>query len=803
MGDTTHVADRRLTLILVACMAAALEAGCGSSVTTTTTAPAGVSRCVVSIAAPNSTVPAAGGVGRVTVATDRECAWTATSDAGWLSITSAASGQGEGFVDFRAAANPDPVARRAALTLNEQRAEVSQAGADCVVTLSAAGATIALAGGSGTIGVVASSPLCTWTASADVPWISISSATGKGSASVPFTVSATTGPPRAGTVTVAGQQFSVTQGQAQGCEYVIHPQTQLFGAAGGNGTINLVTGSGCPWVSGVNVPWIRITQGASGAGPGTVTFSVDPTTGPARAGTVLVAGSPFTVEQTPGCSYQVSPTTLSVSASGGPGTIGVTAAPGCPWTAASGAPWITITAGASGSGDGTVTFQAQGTTGPARAGTLTVANQTITVNQSPGCSFSISPESQSFTPSGGTGEVAVTGAAGCAWSATSNAPWLTITQGSSGSGNGTVRFSVAGNSGTPRSGTLTIAGRTFTVNQGQTCAFTLSPNSTSVPAAGGSRTFNVQTGEGCSWTATSNAPWITIGQGGSGSGNATVRIDVAANSGAPRNGTVTVAGVAFTVQQESGCSSSLSANSTNVPLGGGSGSVGVQTTAGCGWTAASGAPWLTITGGASGAGNGTVNFTAAANTGPARSGTLTIAGQTFTVNQAGVCTFGISPQQQPVGAAGGSANVGVTAAAGCTWTSASNANWITVTQGASGTGNGNVALSVASTAGPARNGTVTIAGLTFTVQQASGCTFTLSPTSRQHNANGGDNSFNVATNSACPWKAVSDVPWIRIEDGADTGNGRVEYDVERNNGPARKGTITVGNAVFTVTQSGS
>jgi hypothetical protein len=113
-------------------------------------------------------------------------------------------------------------------------------------------------------------------------------------------------------------------------------------------------------------------------------------------------------------------------------------------------------------------------------------------------------------------------------------------------------------------------------------------------------------------------------------------------------------------------------------------------------------------------------------------------------------------------------------------------------------------LSVASTTGPARNGTVTIAGLTFTVQQASGCAFTLSPTSRNHNANGGDNSFSVSTASGCSWKAVSDVPWIDIKgSGADTGNGKVEYDVDRNTGAARKGTITVGTAVFTVTQSGS
>jgi hypothetical protein len=44
---------------------------------------------------------------------------------------------------------------------------------------------------------------------------------------------------------------------------------------------------------------------------------------------------------------------------------------------------------------------------------------------------------------------------------------------------------------------------------------------------------------------------------------------------------------------------------------------------------------LTITSGASGSGNGTVAFSIAANTGPARTGTLTIAGSTFTVSQAG------------------------------------------------------------------------------------------------------------------------------------------------------------------------
>jgi hypothetical protein len=40
-----------------------------------------------------------------------------------------------------------------------------------------------------------------------------------------------------------------------------------------------------------------------------------------------------------------------------------------------------------------------------------------------------------------------------------------VTSGSAGSGNGTVRFNVASNDGKKRTGTLTVAGRTFTVDQ--------------------------------------------------------------------------------------------------------------------------------------------------------------------------------------------------------------------------------------------------------------------------------------------------------------------------------------------------
>jgi subtilisin len=91
-------------------------------------------------------------------------------------------------------------------------------------------------------------------------------------------------------------------------------------------------------------------------------------------------------------------------------------------------------------------------------------NLTITANT--GCSYTINPTSQNFISTGGTGNINVSAASGCNWSATSNANWITFTSGNSGSGNGSVGFRVAVNSSPlSRTGTITAAGQTFTINQ--------------------------------------------------------------------------------------------------------------------------------------------------------------------------------------------------------------------------------------------------------------------------------------------------------------------------------------------------
>ena len=257
------------------------------------------------------------------------------------------------------------------------------------------------------------------------------------------------------------------------------------------------------------------------------------------------------------------------------------------------------------------------------------------------CSFSMSPTSAGFAAVGGPATVTVMTQPGCNWTAVSNNSFITITSGASGSGTGTVTYSVAANtSNTSRSGSLTVAGLTHSVSQDAVgvCSFSINPTSASFPAAGGTGSVTVTTQAGCNWTAASNNAFITITSGASGSGSGTVNYSVNGNSSTtPRSGSLTIAGLTHSVSQASGtCSFAINPTSASFPAAGGTGSVTVTTQAGCNWTAVSNNSFITITSGASGSGSGTVTYSVAArNLSTSRTGSLTIAGLTHSVSQAG------------------------------------------------------------------------------------------------------------------------------------------------------------------------
>jgi hypothetical protein len=267
----------------------------------------------------------------------------------------------------------------------------------------------------------------------------------------------------------------------------VAPAAQSVGGLGASGSVTIATTSECTWTATTDADWITLMPPTQGSGNGMVNFAVAFNHGGTnRTGSLLIAGERSTITQAGFgslCPFTIEPATQIIGAAGGAGApIGVSTYPlGCRWTATSNAPWITVTAGASGAGNGVVAFSVEANTGAARTGTLAIAGHTATISQTAAgapppppsptaCPSTISPDTQGMDPNGGGGHsVAVTTGSTCAWTATSNDAWITIDTGASGTGNGMVRFSVrSNNTGADRRGTLTIAGRTATITQGRT-----------------------------------------------------------------------------------------------------------------------------------------------------------------------------------------------------------------------------------------------------------------------------------------------------------------------------------------------
>jgi len=284
---------------------------------------------------------------------------------------------------------------------------------------------------------------------------------------------------------------------------------------------------------------------------------------------------------------------------------------------------------------------------------------------SPTCTVTAAAGTTSYAAAGGTGSVTVTAGTGCAWTATASANFVTITAGSSGSGNGTVSYTVAANTGAARTGTLTVGTTSFTISQSAASAptGTLATPTANSPVAGASvsngnptlvvnnaaatgnvgtvtyrfevsdqptfpndpvRTFTADgvaqgSGSTTSWTVTGTLGNDVLWYWHARATNGTVTTDYSPTETfrTPASCTVTVPSA---ISVANGASNANIAVSTSTPT--------------CAWTATSNAPFITITSGGSGTGNGTIAIAIAANnTGAARTGTISVNSQTITVSQ--------------------------------------------------------------------------------------------------------------------------------------------------------------------------
>ena len=91
------------------------------------------------------------------------------------------------------------------------------------------------------------------------------------------------------------------------------------------------------------------------------------------------------------------------------------------------------------------------------------------------CAYAATPPHRDVLWTAGGGQVAVTTGPGCAWTAVSESAFLAVAGSATGTGPGTVRYTVAANAGGPRTGALVVAGRRVTVYQASPTRFTDQP----------------------------------------------------------------------------------------------------------------------------------------------------------------------------------------------------------------------------------------------------------------------------------------------------------------------------------------
>jgi hypothetical protein len=150
--------------------------------------------------------------------------------------------------------------------------------ANCSYSLSAYSDIWAAAGGSGAFNVIAPAG-CTWTASENLSWVTITSgSSGNGTHGVFYQVDYNPSiSPRSGVITTDGGSFTINQnGNAGACTFTLSAPGANVPAVGGTNSFSVYAGSICFWSISRNANWITLISQQDHTGSDSVQYTVQP-----------------------------------------------------------------------------------------------------------------------------------------------------------------------------------------------------------------------------------------------------------------------------------------------------------------------------------------------------------------------------------------------------------------------------------------------------------------------------------------------------------------------------------------------
>ena len=433
--------------------------------------------------------------------------------------------------------------------------------------------------------------------------------------------------------------------------------------------------------------------------------------------------------------------------------------------------------------------------------------------------YALSPSSEEFTDAAGSGSFTVTWTytppkpgAICFDACTENAcrtsarpstlssSWITIDSWASD----TVSYSVAKNDSTKeREGTIYVGDTTFTVTQDRIVCppAPVSSSTVRVDKEGGKHTETGNAPPACKYKVRENESWLSVNTT-SIAGNGSVVITVDPNVEPGRTGTVKIGTSTVTIRQADGCRASWSSGSMDFSAGGGTQTATAGGSSACTFSVTPG-QWITVDS-TSVRGGGSVRVTVDPSDGPAWSRNVTISygsqSDTFSVSQADGCSSSGSTASLSFTSDSGSESATAGGASYCSFRVSDNRDWISV-DSTSVSGGGSVSVSVTANDGPERTGTVRIGGARVQITQADGCSAAGSTASLSFTSGAGSESATAGGSSACTFSVSDDSDWISVDSSSVSGGGTVDVSVTANTGGKRTGTVTIGAASVSVTQS--
>ncbi|MBL8234729.1 MAG: S-layer homology domain-containing protein [Bryobacterales bacterium] len=304
------------------------------------------------------------------------------------------------------------------------------------------------------------------------------------------------------------------------------------------------------------------------------------------------------------------------------------------------------------------------------------------------CSATVAPGFDLVIPvSGGSGLIPIEAPPNCTWVAgVDSAGWMSLISSVTGTGNGSLPYNAAslGPAEAGRRATLTLSnGAPVVLTQGQPAAcpaatldladvlgVPLFGQPWRVSPAGGNFAGAVNPSPGCPWTISSQADWITISPVLSGTGRASIAVQISRNDGPARAGAIRLNNVNLLVNQDACAYTALLSVSAFPGISGtlpsfraAAGAFAVNTSPSCGWSVSSSAAWFRLSGDTNmRAGSGTVRFAADENPlTTARVATVTVGTANLSFSQPGRdCLLTINSPSQTVPAAGGTVNMSTT-----------------------------------------------------------------------------------------------------------------------------------------------